>query len=149
MVDRTASRMSTSFAFAQHRHGIPVTSVYVLRHMPRKPWLSRFVYIAFLRSHDFTAAVYGPSTTGCRHCRPALRAAKASAQQMHHGEVAGTPQPPANSSGRPSVSMVTVLILVQVRRHKTKLVVVSVMCQAAIAVFSKALNMFMEPHVLI
>ena len=55
--------MSTSFAFAQHRHGIPVTSVYVLHHTPRKSWLSRSVYIAFLRRHDLTVAVSGPSST--------------------------------------------------------------------------------------
>ena len=58
------------------------------------------------------------------HRSPALRrpqnvhtnaqAQQGSRHQMHQGEVVGTPQPMLKPTGRPTVSVVTVLILLQV-----------------------------------
>ena len=51
----------------------------------------------------------------CRLQRLQTKAQQGHERHMHEGELAGTPQPMLKPSGRPAVSVVTILILLQVR----------------------------------
>lgn len=130
IIDRTSSNINYRLISIRHWQCRQSrwTSTCVLQHTPRK--FSPGRVCTQLQKHEPYSCSVNTRRLNCSHCRHTSRAVHVTAQQLHQGEMAEVPQTPASASGRPTVSMVTVLILVQVSRHLLSNTTGSQTCQA-------------------